>query len=123
MCDRREPIKAGVATVAGTALAGEAGAAPRPLRIHGGEDYSPKTGPPRRSVPTACGQCPAACPARGYVEQGRVVQIEGHPRPRRTLRRPVARGHWLRACVSAEHPVEQRGQQAVLEEAQRKHEQ
>ncbi len=92
MMNRRRLIGTGAAALAGSALAGQAQAAPRAVRIHGGEDYSPKSGTKRRSVPTACGQCPAACPALGYVEQGRVVKIEGHPGSRRTLGRLCARG-------------------------------
>jgi len=94
MLNRRKLLKVGATTLSGVALTGvpEARAEARPVTLHGGEDYAPKSGAKRRSVPTLCGQCSARCPAIGYSEQGRVVKIEGHPESVRTLGRFCARG-------------------------------
>lgn len=45
----------------------------------GGRDFSPATGAERRRIPSACWQCVTRCGIVGYVENGRLVKIEGHP--------------------------------------------
>lgn len=45
----------------------------------GGIDFSPKTGKKRESLPSACWQCVHRCNIVGYVEDGRLVKIEGDP--------------------------------------------
>lgn len=86
MVNRRDFLKAGAAALPVALLApgNKARADIVPVTRRGGEDYSPLSGTKRRAVPTACGLCPARCPAVGYVEDGRVVKIEGHPDSLRT---------------------------------------
>ncbi len=45
----------------------------------GGIDFSPATGAARQRIPSACWQCVTRCAIVGYVEDGRVVKIEGQP--------------------------------------------
>jgi anaerobic selenocysteine-containing dehydrogenase len=56
----------------------------RALPITGGKDFSPKTGMERKAVPSACWQCVTRCPNVSYVEDGRLVKIEGQPNSIRT---------------------------------------
>jgi anaerobic selenocysteine-containing dehydrogenase len=49
-----------------------------------GEDFSPKTGKKRKAVPSACWQCVARDGIIGYVEDDRLVKIEGNHRLPRT---------------------------------------
>ena len=50
----------------------------------GGKDFSPKTGKERQAIPTACWQCVTRDSMIGYVEDGRLVKLEGHPDSIRT---------------------------------------
>ncbi len=45
----------------------------------GGQDYSPQTGVKRKAIPSACWQCVTRDSMIGYVENGRLVKLEGHP--------------------------------------------
>jgi anaerobic selenocysteine-containing dehydrogenase len=58
----------------------------------GGADYSPATGEKRTAVPSACWQCVSCCPIVGYLENGRLVKIEGHPESLSTRGRLCPRG-------------------------------
>ncbi len=57
-----------------------------------GQDWSPATSAERTAVPTSCWQCVARDGAIGYVEDGRLVKIEGNPRLLRTGGKLCARG-------------------------------
>jgi anaerobic selenocysteine-containing dehydrogenase len=45
----------------------------------GGKDFSPKTGAERKMIPSACWSCVTRDSMIGYVEDGRLVKLEGHP--------------------------------------------
>lgn len=55
-------------------------------------DWSPATGAERTAVPTACWQCVVRDGAVGYVEDGRLVKLEGNPKLLRTNGKLCARG-------------------------------
>ncbi len=79
MVNRRNFLKLGAAAGA-VSLTGTATLkAASDLPVHGGKDFSPQTGKQRLAVPTACWQCVTRCPAIGYVEDGRLVKVEGQP--------------------------------------------
>ncbi|MCC4114468.1 molybdopterin-dependent oxidoreductase [Aromatoleum toluclasticum] len=77
MFDRRHFLKLGVASaaagLAGAPTLGKAG----DTLVWGNQDFSRKTGRERKAVPSACYQCVTRCPNVTYVEDGRVVKIEG----------------------------------------------
>jgi anaerobic selenocysteine-containing dehydrogenase len=50
----------------------------------GGRDFSPVTGQERKAIPTACWQCVTRDSMIGFVEDGRLVKLEGHPDSIRT---------------------------------------
>ena len=50
----------------------------------GGRDFSPVTGRERKAIPTACWQCVTRDSLIGFVEDGRLVKLEGHPESIRT---------------------------------------
>ncbi|MEW8626672.1 MAG: molybdopterin-dependent oxidoreductase [Candidatus Thiodiazotropha sp.] len=58
----------------------------------GGKDFSPTTGKERQAIPTACWQCVTRDSMIGYVEDGRLVKLEGHPDSIRTLGKLCAKG-------------------------------
>lgn len=60
--------------------------------LNGGRDFSPTTGRERKRVPSACWQCVARDGMIGYVEDGRVVHLEGNPELPRTNGKLCARG-------------------------------
>ncbi|MEE8393267.1 MAG: molybdopterin-dependent oxidoreductase [Rhodospirillales bacterium] len=81
MYNRRNFLKLGALAAAATAgLSGGALTAVHELPIRGGKDFSPKTGKPRAAIPSSCWNCVTRCPSMGYVEDGRLVKIEGHPK-------------------------------------------
>jgi anaerobic selenocysteine-containing dehydrogenase len=45
----------------------------------GGKDFSPKTGAERKMIPSACWSCVTRDAMIGFVEEGRLVKLEGHP--------------------------------------------
>ena len=47
--------------------------------VKGGKDFSPKTGAERQMIPSACWSCVTRDAMVGYVEDGRLVKLEGHP--------------------------------------------
>ncbi len=83
MLDRRSLLKIGAAAPAVAVSAGVLSQV-RALPLSGGKDFSPKTGQERMAVPTACWQCVTRCPAIAYVEDGRLVKMEGQPNSIRT---------------------------------------
>ena len=58
----------------------------------GGEDYSPVTGAKRERIPSACWQCVTRDAIEGYVENGRIVKLEGHSKSIRTRGKLCAKG-------------------------------
>lgn len=92
MLNRRDFIKMGAAVTGALITSESALAAPDKPLVKGGKDYSPKTGAQRKSIPSACWQCVTRCPNIGYVEDGRVVKIEGQPASIRTLGKVCAKG-------------------------------
>ena len=80
--NRRDLFKLGVAsaavlavgkTIGSTALAGTVDF------VEGGKDFSPKTGAERKMIPSACWSCVTRDSMIGFVEDGRLVKLEGHP--------------------------------------------
>lgn len=60
--------------------------------LEGGRDFSPTTGIERKRVPSACWQCVARDGIIGYVEDGRIMHLEGNPDLPRTNGKLCARG-------------------------------
>ena len=86
MVSRRHFLKLGAVAATATATFTGTGAltnAKEP-RIRGGRDYSPLTGKARQAISSACWQCVSRCPIIGYVEDGRLVKVEGQPNSIRT---------------------------------------
>lgn len=86
-----------LAAASGAALAAGAGGS-RPalagsVKIQeGGRDFSPETGKERQAIPSACWQCVTRDALMGYVEDGRLVKLDGHPKSIRTLGKLCAKG-------------------------------
>ncbi len=91
---RRDLFIAGAAGAAALAGARTAAAAPltgKPL-VEAGRDISPRTGKDRQAIPSACWQCVTRDAIIGYVEDGRLVKIEGNPKLPRTNGKLCSRG-------------------------------
>lgn len=58
----------------------------------GGKDYSPETGAERKMVPSACWNCVTRDSMVGYVENERLVKLEGHPDSIRGLGKVCSKG-------------------------------
>ncbi|MFQ6102670.1 MAG: molybdopterin-dependent oxidoreductase [Candidatus Glassbacteria bacterium] len=91
--NRRDFLKIGSALGAGLGtgkglnlLAGEV------ILRGGGADYSFETGNRRKAIPSACWQCVTRDGIIGYVEDGRIVKLEGNPDLPRTNGKLCARG-------------------------------
>ena len=82
--DRRSFLKIGAASAALSATSGTALIQARELPHIGGKDFSAKTGQRRQAIASACWQCVTRCPNISYVEDGRLVKIEGQPNSIRT---------------------------------------
>ncbi len=91
---RRDFLRLGTASSAlaatglgtGTALAGN-------IKLdEAGRDFSFETGKERKAVPSACWQCVTRDGIIGYVEDGRLVKIEGNHKLPRTNGKLCARG-------------------------------
>jgi len=84
-----------IKTTAGTTAA--AVAAPSMLRAMenelGGRDYSPETFKERKAIPTNCHVCNIQDGAIAYVEDGRIVKLEGNPKHVSTRGRLCAKGN------------------------------
>jgi anaerobic selenocysteine-containing dehydrogenase len=81
----------GATLAAGAGVSGDALAGSIKLE-EGGRDFSPETGKERKAIPTACWQCVTRDAAIGYVEDGRLMKLEGNPNSIRTLGKLCARG-------------------------------
>jgi anaerobic selenocysteine-containing dehydrogenase len=60
--------------------------------VDGGMDFSPVTGKERKIVPSACWQCVARDAILCYVEDGKLVKIEGNPESIRNRGKICAKG-------------------------------
>lgn len=58
----------------------------------GGKDFSPKTGKERKVIPSACWQCVARDAILCYVEDGKLVKIEGNPKSIRNRGKICSKG-------------------------------
>jgi anaerobic selenocysteine-containing dehydrogenase len=80
--NRRDLFKLGVAGAAvlatGKTMGSKALAGTVDL-LEGGKDLSPKTGAERKMIPSACWNCVTRDSMIGFVENGRLVKLEGHP--------------------------------------------
>jgi len=92
---RRNVLKlaaaSGVLLTAGKGMAGNALAGSVELAM-GGRDFNPETGKERKAVPTVCYSCVTRDPKIAFVEDGRVVKIEGQPNSIRSLGKICAKG-------------------------------
>ena len=86
MVSRRNFLKLGAVAATATASFAGSGAltSAKEPRTKGGRDYSPETGKARQAIPSTCWQCVSRCPIIGYVEEGRLVKVEGQPKSIRT---------------------------------------
>ena len=84
MLNRRDLIKIGTTVPAAALAGGSAIGNAKQLTIFGGRDFSKTTGVERKAIPSACWQCVTRCPNISYVEDGRLVKIEGQPKSIRT---------------------------------------
>lgn len=79
---RRDLFKLAAASTAvlatGTATASKALAGTVDF-VKGGRDFSPETGAERQMIPSACWNCVTRDAMVGFVENGRLVKLEGHP--------------------------------------------
>jgi thiosulfate reductase/polysulfide reductase chain A len=50
------------------------------IQTQTGRDFSPKTGKERTAIPSACWQCVSRDSLIGFVEDGRLVKLEGQPK-------------------------------------------
>ena len=61
--------------------------------IQGGQSVSRTTGHLRPALASSCALCGARCGILGFIEEGRLVKIEGNPRDPNSRGRLCARGH------------------------------
>jgi len=92
MINRRKFIKLGAAIAIVPQLARSAQAKASEILKKGGEAYSHFSGTKLSPVPSICGQCPSRCAIIGYVDEGRVVKIEGQPNSIRTHGKICSKG-------------------------------
>jgi anaerobic selenocysteine-containing dehydrogenase len=86
-------LAAGSSAVVTTGSIGTGAALAGSVEItEGGRDFSPVTGKERKAVPTACWQCVTRDAAIGFVEDGRLMKLDGNPNSIRTLGKLCARG-------------------------------
>jgi len=91
---RRQLFKlGGVAATVAVSGAVAARAAQADELIRGGRSVSRTTGATRRAVASTCAHCTARCGILGFVEENRLVKIEGNPRDPNSRGRICARGH------------------------------
>ena len=97
---RRKFMKASATTAAVSTVGAVAVDSAEAMELaEGGRDCSPDTKIERKIIPSACWQCVTRCPIVGYVENGRVVKIEGNPL------QPSSRG---KICARGQAGINQR---------------
>ncbi len=94
---RRKFLKAATLGAGGLALTdrargAEGGRSEALELIPGGRDFSPVTMKERATVPSVCWQCVTRCPIVGYLENGRLMKIEGNPLSSRARGKLCPRG-------------------------------
>ena len=93
MFDRRNFLKVGAAAALAPLLPVRAAyAKATELLKKGGEAYSHLSGVQLTAIPSICGQCPSRCAIIGYLDEGRVVKIEGQPESIRNQGKVCAKG-------------------------------
>jgi anaerobic selenocysteine-containing dehydrogenase len=93
MVDRRKFLRLGVAAASAPLLpTGMASAEEAVVLKKGGEGYSQLSGTKLQAIPSICGQCPSRCAILGYLDEGRLVKIEGQPRSIRNQGKVCAKG-------------------------------
>ncbi len=79
---RRDLFKLGAASAAVLATSKVGGSDALAGKVDlaaGGKDFSPETGAERTMIPSACWNCVTRDAMIGFVENGRLVKLEGHP--------------------------------------------
>jgi anaerobic selenocysteine-containing dehydrogenase len=71
-------VASGAVLAAGEGLKSEALAGD--IKTQTGKDFSPMTKKERKAIPSACWQCVSRDSMIGFVEDGRLVKLEGHPK-------------------------------------------
>jgi thiosulfate reductase/polysulfide reductase chain A len=71
-------VASGAVMAAGEAFESQALAGT--IQTQTGRDFSPKTGKERKAIPSACWQCVSRDSLIGFVEDGRIVKLEGQPK-------------------------------------------
>ncbi len=94
---RRDFLTLGTLAAAGLLTATDGHSAPpipagKTNLLTGGKDCSPATGKERKVIPSVCWQCLTRCPILGYIENERLVKIEGNPKSLNTRGKICARG-------------------------------
>jgi anaerobic selenocysteine-containing dehydrogenase len=93
--NRRDLFKLGIASAAilatGKAIGSSALAGTVDF-VEGGKDFSPETGAERKMIPSACWNCVTRDSMIGFVEDGRLVKLEGHPNSIRGKGKICAKG-------------------------------
>ena len=89
---RRGFVKLSAAAAALAAVGGKGVLVEAMELKEGGEDYSPRSRKQRAAIPSTCLQCVAVCGIIGYVEDGRLVKIEGNPEHPNSRGRICAKG-------------------------------
>ncbi len=93
MVDRRNFLKLGAAAATMPLLPAGLAAAEEPQALKtGGEGYSHFSGNKLEAIPSICGQCPSHCAILGYLDDGRLVKIEGQPNSIRNQGKVCAKG-------------------------------
>ncbi|MCP4228552.1 MAG: molybdopterin-dependent oxidoreductase [bacterium] len=62
------------------------------IRFNTGESYSPKTAKKREGIPSSCWQCVSRDAITGYIEDGRLVKIEGNSKSIRNRGKICSKG-------------------------------
>ncbi len=93
MVDRRKFLEWGAASASASLLPVRFASADEgePMK-RGGEGYSHLSGTKLTAIPSICGQCPSRCAIVGYVDETRVVKIEGQPNSIRNQGQVCAKG-------------------------------
>ena len=86
----RFAVASGAVLAVGEAVKSEALAGD--LKTQTGMDFSPTTKKERKAIPTACWQCVSRDSMIGFVEDGRIVKLEGQPKSIRGEGHICARG-------------------------------
>ena len=91
--NRRNFMKLAAASGAALAAGGSQTVLAGTIKLQeGGRDFSPATGKERQAIPTACWGCVTRDSMMGYVEDGRLVKLDGHPESIRTQGKLCAKG-------------------------------